>query len=187
MRNRYWTMYHRHKHFYYYYEEYQSRCSRTAKAVKVFLGLTSAGSIAAMLLSDRFPVLWAVLLAISQLVSLLEDNFGYSTAASALNFFVPDLDGILIDMEHDWDRINVEGLSDAQIMELVHRRENEVRALYQKYLTGLSIPGNNKHCKEVADSQRDLFFKNYEIELNERGPAPDEPAADTSPAPAPTV
>ena len=122
MRERYWSLFNQEKHKYFYFESYKVRCDKIDRKLKIFLAFASCGSIAAWGLWKEFPALWAIVLATSQILSVMQDYLPFSQEATSLNFFLPELNAVLIEIEHGWN--GIDRMSEVEISEKIVQSVN---------------------------------------------------------------
>ncbi|WP_270248936.1 hypothetical protein [Ruthenibacterium lactatiformans] len=161
MRERYWSLFNQEKHKYFYFESYKVRCDKIDRKLKIFLAFASCGSIAAWGLWKEFPALWAIVLATSQILSVMQDYLPFSQEATSLNFFLPELNAVLIEIEHGWN--GIDRMSEVEISEKIVQFQRQIANLESKYLGGLTF-AQNQNCGRKATEEQIKFFAYYEME-----------------------
>lgn len=157
-------MYNREKFKYFYYDCYKTRCEKIYKRMNLFLACASCAGIAAWGIWDQYPAVWAMLLAFSQIVSVMRDNLPFVSESIQLRFFIPELQNILIEIEREWNKLD--GKSDTEIASLIFYYENKISQIENNYISGLTLAKNKKCAKEATEEQK-AFFSFYELEQEE--------------------
>ena len=153
MRRRYWSFFNRARYSVFYYERYQEHCKFILRVIKIVLALVSCGSIAAWSIWAQFPAAWAFILACAQVASILQTNLPYSKDIICLDFAIPKMNKLMIDITHTWDEIDQGKLTDIQ-------------DIVNQYLSSLDM-AQSFCCKNKATKDQKAFFAFYDKETEE--------------------
>jgi len=157
-RNSFWYAFAEMLYRSYYLVSYKQRVLKIQKILNCFLIVVSSTSISAWTLWGKYPVLWAILTAASQLISLVMPYFRYSEIVTCINFCIPELDIITSEMEAKWQIID--SLKDQEIVKECAKFEKRYNELDAKYLSPLDFP-DKKSCQKSAMRKRDMYLSKY--------------------------
>lgn len=156
MRDKYWAMYTDIKHRESYYWHYQIRARRFNAIVNAICVFASASSIAGWSIWTQFPFLWGVILGTSQIVQILKPMFPFSKQILALHFFMPALSKLLIEIDYEWDKLNLFSKSDPEISRLIYSYNQQYNLLVSQFIGDTYFPVI-KSCEKKAE----IICKNY--------------------------
>ena len=105
--------------------------------------------------------MWAIVLATSQILSVMQDYLPFSQEATSLNFFLPELNAVLIEIEHGWN--GIDRMSEVETSEKIVQFQRQIANLESKYLGGLTF-AQNQNCGRKATEEQIKFFAYYEME-----------------------
>lgn len=76
--------------------------------------LTSATGISAWYIWKRFPILWAILIALAQIVSVLKPLFPFYSRLIAARYIYQDIAALCIDAEYIWITVDSSATEDLE-------------------------------------------------------------------------
>ena len=158
MREKYWAYYTGTKYELLYFYEYRSDSYRWLKYTESFLAIVSSTSVAAWAVWNQLPLLWAVLIATSQVMTAVKQYMPYSKRVSALNELLPRLDAVLNRIDHDWFRVDKGALTEEQINDLLFSYKKECTDLANQHLTGAYFP-EREDLRRAAQGKAECFFE----------------------------
>lgn len=167
MRDKYWAMYTELKHKERYYWHYQIHVKRLNAAISAFCIIVSASSIAGWGIWSQIPLLWGVILAIAQIIQAVKPLFPFNQQISSLNFLLPTLTKCMIEIDREWDEVNLLNSEDenfsANVSQMIHNRYDEFYSLTSQYIGNTYFPLNN-HCDKNAEKDCINYFShNYNV------------------------
>lgn len=97
--------------------------------INVYVALASSGSIAAWAIWKDFPLLWAIIIAASQVFTVVKPYFPYNKYIKELNAKCSKIDNVVIDLEQLWyklqnQKITIDEASNDYF--LIRRQINEI-------------------------------------------------------------
>jgi hypothetical protein len=158
MREKYWNYYTRTKYELLYFYEYLNDSYRWLRYLDSFLAVVSCSSIAAWAVWNELPMLWAVIIAASQVVSAVKQFLPYGKRIQALNELIPRLDMVLNRIDYSWFKVENGELTDDQINDLIYSFKKECADMSNKYLTGVYFP-ERVDLSQFAQSKTECFFE----------------------------
>lgn len=163
MREHYWNFYFSTKHKMYYYKYFQLLFRRVNWCIAGFLSVMALSSVAAWSLWDTHQVLWASLICISQVIQALFPKLPYNDLLISTKFMISAMDKLLIDIDNDWLLIDINGLSDEEILKLLKKHEKQYSKLVSQFFCGEYLPAI-KYCEKKAEIDCKNFFSiNYHV------------------------
>lgn len=108
----------------FYYEAYFRYAYILDNAIKIFLALVTAELIANWAIWEKLAVLWAALIAISQVIQVINSYLPYARRVETLGPLHKSLEELYVEMEHDY--------IDTLIVKVDPQTLNDRRTKYQK-------------------------------------------------------
>lgn len=110
---------------------------------------------------QSLSALWACLIAASQLAQAAKDLLPWSQRLTALEYFLPDVRSLLLDIEDTWNRIdfNDEQWDTNAINEKRSQYDHAYGELEAKYIGLFDFPWS-KAINEEATTETNIFFNN---------------------------
>lgn len=120
----------------------------------------SLGSVLAWSISRSAPLIWACLVAITQCTQVFLDQIPWPKQIAAIDYMMPDLNGLLSEMEANWLSIESGAVSDpTDIMRLAVECDREFRKIEDKYTAGVWFNWDGRASKAGA-RDADAYFSN---------------------------
>jgi hypothetical protein len=134
------------------------------RAMNIFLALTSSGSIAAWAIWDKYGMIWALIIAISQVVTVLKPYFPYYKYVKELNGKRLKIDDLNIDFEKLWDKIQTEKIREDEASEIYFELKKKFNEIM--HFGDDAVFTASKEIQRKASDATRLFLKNdYNIEI----------------------
>jgi len=155
---KYWNLLKELKVHVFYVQNYAVTQNKNDQIINIFLAVTSSSSIAAWALWKEYELVWAFIIAASQVVTAIKPLMPYKKRLSALNNLGDLLSVISLKAERDWYFV-AEGKWDE---ETIHSKwadlKDEAFAAEKKCLGGLTLP-KNKPSLSLAEQETDLYLQ----------------------------
>lgn len=160
----YWLFY---QDLYYqlrYYEHYKAFSHRMNTVIVVILLASSMAGVSGLWLWKEFPQIWAVIVAVVQIVSASTFLMPYSEQIWVLGRLLPELDLLLNRVEYDWNTISEK--SDAEIARLIFAYTEEQCCLEQRYIGSMYFPPSRRCRKKAIEDQKMFNASRYRVTSN---------------------
>ncbi|MGO5550052.1 hypothetical protein ACTQW9_12335 [Lachnospiraceae bacterium LCP19S3_B12] len=158
MRDQYWNFYVSLKYKEFYYKWFRSFWGRINWGISCFCTLISLSCVAAWGVWKMYPVLWTVLICVSQVIQVLFPKLPYNDLLSASKLITNPLDRLLLDLEHSWLQMNyTKNFSDNEILDLLHKYKLEYSELVTQFFSA-SYLTNIKWCENKAEKDCKNYF-----------------------------
>lgn len=120
----YWNLFYDLSVYFHYLQIYQERDQVTIRSISIFTALTSSGSIAAWAIWHEISWLWAVIIALSQVLNVISAFLPYKQREKTLRSVLPQIHALLLDCEDMYDEVSGGELTERQIHEhiMIHKR-----------------------------------------------------------------
>lgn len=165
MREKYWAFYTRTRFELFYFYEYLNDSYRWLSLLESFLAVASCGSIAAWAVWNKVPLLWGIIIAVSQVITAIKQYFPYGKRIQALNNLIPRLDMLLSQIDHEWFKVDNGELSDDKINDVIFGFKRECADMSNKYLNGIYFP-EREDLKKSAQVRTESFFDCFCMETS---------------------
>jgi hypothetical protein len=149
----------------YYLDEYLSLTVKIDRWVNGLLAFTSSTSIATWAVWQRYQLLWACLIGVSQVVTALKPLLPYESRRKAISALLPELNDLWLFAGRNWFSVSKGKLTEEQVNNLVFDVRQKKEATIQKHLTSTSLP-DNEGCVEKAKAKTKIYFRDtYQVEV----------------------
>ncbi len=167
MQERYWNKMADKRYQLIYINEYYDQCIRIERMINVFLAITSSGAIAAWAVWTKFPVMWAAIIAISQVITAIKPYLPYEKRIDGLFDIIKQYSVICNEIEAKWFYVSKGLLTEEQINEQNTNFEKRWTEVETKSLKGDSIPADNK-LAEISEEKKNTYFEiNFNVKKDE--------------------
>ena len=148
----------------YYLRFITDRFQKWERNLNIFLALTSSGSIAAWAIWDINPLIWAVIIALSQVLTVLKPYFPYFRYVKELNAKCLAIENLNLEVEHLWFRIQNSLIEESQALERYYEIKKEI--VHVTSFDDETIFSDSKKAKNQANEKMRIFLKNqYGIDI----------------------
>jgi len=122
-----------------YIRRYRDYLGKWVTRLGTLRAIASSGSIAAWALWKEFAFVWAVIIAVSQVVDALKDVFPFTKKHKAASEHTTTLESLFIDAQLEWENIFSGRYTDDEIMNRLHKlRKLQHDAGHQSFPEGLA-------------------------------------------------
>lgn len=142
-----------------YLDLYYQRTEKINRNIDIFLALVSSGSIGAWAVWQDLTLIWTVLIAASQIISVVKHFLPYRRRQTNLNRHIWSLQQIFSNAEQNWYSVIEGELEDKEIHNLTTKYRKEKNGLSLTYIDP-PLP-HNKRLQERAEIEADKYFKNH--------------------------
>ena len=159
MRDRFCAMYSETQFTYFYYWQYRDLSQKINLFFCVISTFTTSAGVACLLLKRNAPMLWTILIAISQTYQCIQHLLPFQERITKIDYFLPPLQRLLNELKKEWEHID--SLSDEEITESIYEFQKQFISLEQDYIGSYPFP-RRECCKRKADkSLKEHFDYHY--------------------------
>jgi len=137
---------------------YELSCERIDRGIKIFLAVTSSGSIAAWAIWRDLAPIWAVLIAGSQFINASKEHLPFERRLRAARQLTTKLEGLFVQWETKWNEIANGELSEADINSQLADLKKATVDLIGSCLSDGSLPDRPK-LHATAAAKAVLYFE----------------------------
>lgn len=159
MQERYWKYMVQLKAWIFYIDEYINISYKWDRRINVFVAITSSSSIAAWAIWNRYSFLWALLIAISQVIVAIKPHLPFSKRIEILSRVSALLQTLFNKADYQWYKTSNGDLSESEINDILFDLKRQYLETVEKELSTISLP-EKEALKKIADSKADSFFQN---------------------------
>jgi len=159
MQERYWRKLTDKRYRLIYISEYYNQCVWVQRLINVILAITSSGAVAAWAVWQEFPVVWAGVIAVSQVITAVKPLLPYEKRIATIYDMINQLTGICNEIEAKWYYVANGSLSEEDINDLSYKFEKKWSDVETKNLQGDSIPADGR-LAHIANEKKEDYFKN---------------------------
>ena len=134
--------------------------------VNIFLTLTSSGSIAAWAVWDKFTWVWALIIAISQVLNLIKPYFQFSKYSKEFNQKYILLQNIVNNFEKFYFKVQHKKIDEEQALELFFDFKQEIEKTLN-FSDETVFDVSNKMKNKANYKMKVYLKKNYNINLTD--------------------
>jgi hypothetical protein len=144
-----------------YLQKYAEHSEWWDKAINIFLALTSSSSIAAWAIWQRYQIVWAILIALSQVVTSIKPFLPYKQRLKAVSELNDKIQEISLNCEKNWFPVAEGELTEKEIHErYIELRDKSLEA-ERKCLEKMVLPKKRKILKKAEDEADQYLTTNY--------------------------
>lgn len=163
--NRYWSQLKETKTHVIYLHKYAAHSEWWDKSINIFLAITSSSSIAAWAIWQKYQIIWAIIIALSQIITAVKPFLPYKQRIKAISELNDRLQEISLNCERNWFAVAEGQLTEEEIHDLYIKIKNDSLDAERKYLKNIILPKNEKILK-IAETEADLYLRNtYHCEV----------------------
>lgn len=157
--NKYWNQLKESKTHVIYLHNYAEHSEWWDKSTNIFLAVTSSSSIAVWAVWQQYQLVWAVIIAMSQVITAIKPFLPYKQRLKAVSELNNSIQEISLKYEKEWFSVAEGELTEKQIHDLDISLRHESYVAEKKYLKNTVLPKKEKLLK-MAEEEADLFFSN---------------------------
>tara|TARA_B100001109_G_scaffold254581_2_gene254767 strand:- start:143797 stop:144297 length:501 start_codon:yes stop_codon:yes gene_type:complete len=154
---RYWNLLKELKAQVAYLHAYAASDEFLDKSVNIFLAVTSSASIAGWALWNEYQLVWACIIAASQVVTAIKPFLPFRKRMKAVSDLNTQIQSIFLDAETGWYRVSEGCLTEEEIHQETVRLKGRVLSAEGSTLNGLVLP-RKRTLKELAEKSADEYF-----------------------------
>jgi len=163
---RYWKELYQLKVHLIYLELYLNDADFKDKSINIFLACTSSGSIAGWAIWREQAFVWAIIIALSQVVTVIKNILPYKTRIKAILSLIHDLEDVMLRAEEKWFDVSEGRLTEEEINKLRFDIRTRKTNTLKKHLGTSTLPAKQKLFGK-AQTSADVYFDNfYPTEVN---------------------
>ena len=161
MQERYWREMIQTKYSEFYIDLYLENSVIMDRRINVLLAIASCGSIASWAIWNQFALIWALIVAASQVVSVIKPYLPYSKRVEDLYNYSSDIKGLYIKMEYDWFYVSNGDFTEEEINETLFKYKTEYNTFTGKHLQKDYLTMNDIIKAKAESFVEEYFKKNY--------------------------
>jgi hypothetical protein len=152
-----------------YLEEYLHRTQIIDRGINIVLAIASSASIAAWAVWQNYPLLWAIIIGASQVITAIKPFLPFRNRLKAIPALLRDLDKVYFEAEYRWFDVSHGQLTERQIFQL-HSKISKRRAeAIQRSLGASPLPTKTKYLDRARDSATVYFHNRFpEVQQDDR-------------------
>lgn len=156
---RYWNLLKELKTHVLYLHAYASNAQAWDKSLNMLLAISSSTSIAAWAAWQSYPLVWASIIALAQVVTALKPLLPHGQRIKVISALNDSLQQIALECERGWFEVAEGVLSEKQIHDLCISLKQTASEAERKHLSGLILPHKDKLLRQAED-EADLYLRN---------------------------
>lgn len=157
-------------HNLYYYKYYAISVRRLNNAYSAILLLTSATGVASLSLWEKVPMVWTIVILLSQIMQALKPLTSFSKQREALQYIVQDLDQIFNEIWETWTKVfayKLEAEDEIEIMNKLLDWKKRERDIMIRFAPGLDFPLKKRAQKKGAEENQQYFWYRHSAQIKE--------------------
>jgi len=159
MQEKYWKYMVQIKAWIFYLDLYTENSYKWDKRINVISAIASSTSIAAWTIWQQFSYIWSVIIALSQVLTVIKEYMPYNKRLNILVPFMENIKFLYNKVEYNWYKVASGELTEEKINELLYTFKDEFTNIENKNLKEETLL-ENEIFKKIADKKTDFYFKN---------------------------
>ena len=161
MQQKYWNLLVQTRFKVEYVDVYAEKMYGYDKAINIICAIASSTAIAAWSTWTQLAYIWGLIIAVSQLASVIRDIFPFNNRIKVLRELSGKLKGTFCQMEFDWYKVSQGLLLDEEINELLFRYKKQIKDIEVRHLTEEFLPEKQNYKIIAEDKCKDYFTALY--------------------------
>jgi hypothetical protein len=137
-----------------------ARTERTDRGIKAFLAIAASSSIAGWAIVQQYAVVWATVVAASQVIQVVKEYLPYKNRLKALAGLSVELNALSLLAEDQWFKVSNGRMYDDDIHDLRIALKKKKSAAVQKAFPVAGLP-ENKKIADKAELDNIQYFSSY--------------------------
>lgn len=125
----------------------------------IILAVGSSAALGTWAVWQKYPFLWGFIIALTQLIQAISPLLPYKKRMDLLGRLTSELDGLCIQAESDWYRIETGKCPQDEMSQLYIKLKKKKRSISESVLKGYTIPIAPR-LSEEAKRLREIYFNN---------------------------
>jgi hypothetical protein len=160
VQRRYWQEFVDLKRNAFYIDLYHAKVERVDRTLGMFSAIASSASIGAWAIWRDVAGLWALVIALSQVLSAIKEYLPYKSRLRGLGSLGKDLNALALSAENDWFKVSQGFLTEQQIHELQMVLKGKIQAATNNGFPNSSLP-EDKFLLEKAEAAVQLYVQRF--------------------------
>ncbi len=156
---RYWGQLKELKTHVIYLHNYAASSEWWDKAINIILAITSSSSIAAWAIWQEYQIVWAVIIAISQVITAVKPFLPFRQRLKPISDLNDHIQEISLECEKHWFSVAEGELTEKEIHDLYISMKDKSLKAEKKSLKDIVLPKNSKILKK-AEEETELYLSN---------------------------
>jgi hypothetical protein len=159
--NRYWQYFVETYGHSRYLHKYYEKCERIDRAISIFMAIATNGSVAGWLIWKHVAWVWAVVIAVSQLINAVKGLLPYSKRKELLRDASQSYAQLVTGIEGDWHSVKSGSLSEAKISKRILKFKTKQDGIENKIFQKGILPEEKRLLSEAKEDTKNHFKRHY--------------------------
>lgn len=160
IQDQYWSYMHQVRFAIFYLDLCADWAYRIDSAIKAFSAIVSSSCIAAWAIWQKLMNVWAIIIAVSQVINAVKAYLPYSARLKNIEAGQKSMKLLYSKMEFNWFLVQAGELTEKQINELLYEFKKEYVEIESQSLKGDVLLKNETRRKE-AEAQTNSYFETF--------------------------
>ncbi len=148
----------------YYLDIYADRSYRWERRISVYSAIASCASIGGWALWEKFNYIWAIVIAISQVINAIRPHFPFSKRLEIIKPFEDELQTLFNEADYNWFSVSNGSLSSKEINDLISSINLKYTESKKRNLKTCDLLENEKILNIAAKKAENYFNSLYNKE-----------------------
>jgi hypothetical protein len=153
----YWNQFVRLKRDSIYIGRYQGADEITDRNLNIFSAVASSASIGGWVIWKDYATVWAAIIAISQILTVIRPHLPYRTRLKSLAALCVDLEALSLVAETDWFKVSRGTIEEAEIHALTMALKTKAQRATAKAFGGATLPEKSRLLHAANEETRDYM------------------------------
>ncbi|MCP4662295.1 MAG: hypothetical protein GY856_43395 [bacterium] len=141
----------------FYFQLYHIATERVDNALKIFLAIAANGSIAAWAVWSKAPMLWAGIVALAQLITVVKEYLPYQRRSKRLGNLISEFERIYLFAEGRWYDVSEGHLANREINGLIQEIKKRNLVAVDRHPDLFPLPQREKLKNEAKQRAEEYF------------------------------
>ncbi len=153
-----------------YLRSYSISARRIGNVYSGFLLLASAGGIVTLSCWDKYPVIWAMVAVVAQIMQILKPLTQSSKQRQALTYMIQDANSLFDELTLYWDTVGAYDPpleSDTEIANKMLGIKRKHRDSIERFAADIDFPEKKRLERKAKEANSKYFWYHYNVKIEE--------------------
>lgn len=170
MRDELFAFYIDFRHRFEYYRAYLNSARRISNLYSGFLLLTSAGGIVTLSIWTKYPIIWAIITFVAQVLQALQPLTQAPKQQQALRYILQDMETMVDELQSYWNAVCMSDpptKSDSAISYKINEYKRRFHNSFCRFASDIDFPFKKRIEKIAKEANERFFWYYYKIRSEE--------------------
>jgi len=162
MKQQFWDMYNDFIKYKHYFQLYNKKSTIIDRMLSIGIALISSASVASWLIWQNWTIIWAVIIGVSNILSIIKPYLPYEKRLSSIRYLLPSLRNLINDAGYYYNSIDLKqpNITEEEINDHIKRYKQTYIELENKFIDNSIFPYNEKINSKAEKNTKNELERN---------------------------